>query len=130
MSATTNARDVPRTTARVKTSISSIVTGTVDAPPSTVVPAESPTSTTSTPAASASRALGASYAVTIAMRSPRVRMARRPGSVMTSGMMRRLETGQRRLVERDVVDEARAAGARGDDERRRAREVRDADVLD
>ncbi len=51
-------------------SISSIVTGSVESCPSIVIAAESPTSATSMPAASASRALGASYTVTIVMRAP------------------------------------------------------------
>ncbi len=45
-----------RDTAAVARTMSSIVTGSVDACPSTVMPRESPTSTTSTPAASTSRA--------------------------------------------------------------------------
>ena len=69
MSATTNACSTTRVTARVSISISSSVTGMVDSCPSTVIAAESPTSTMSTPARSARRALEASYAVTIAIRS-------------------------------------------------------------
>ena len=65
MSATTSGRRAPRVTARVSTSISSIVAGTVESWPSTVIAAESPTRIRSTPAASASRPDGASYAVTI-----------------------------------------------------------------
>jgi hypothetical protein len=55
-------------TARVSISISSMVTGSVDPWPSTVIAAESPTRMISTPAASARRALDASYAVTMAIR--------------------------------------------------------------
>ena len=58
MSATTSARSAPRVTARVSMSISSIVAGTVDECPSTVIAAESPTRIRSIPAASASRPLG------------------------------------------------------------------------
>ena len=60
MSAITSGRRAPRVTARVRISISSIVTGTVESWPSTTIAAESPTSTMSTPAASASRPLGES----------------------------------------------------------------------
>ena len=60
MSAITSGRLAPRTTARVSISSSSIVTGTVDSLPSTTIPAESPTSTSSTPASSAIRPLGKS----------------------------------------------------------------------
>ncbi len=49
-SATTSGCVEPRAEARVSISISSIVTGTVDGCPSTVMAAESPTSTSSTPA--------------------------------------------------------------------------------
>ena len=48
----------PRVTARVSTIISFIVAGTVESWPSTVIAAESPTRTTSTPAASATVAEG------------------------------------------------------------------------
>ncbi len=65
MSAMTSGRLAPRVTARVRISISSIVAGTVDSWPSTVIAAESPTRTRSAPAWSASRPPGASYAVTI-----------------------------------------------------------------
>ena len=67
MSATTSGRRAPRFTARVSTIISSIVAGTVESWPRTVIAAESPTRITSAPAASASRPDGASYAVTIAI---------------------------------------------------------------
>ncbi len=60
MSATTSGRRAPRLTARVSTIISSIVAGTVESWPSTVIAAESPTRITSAPAASASRPDGAS----------------------------------------------------------------------
>ena len=60
MSATTSGRRAPRVTARASTIISSIVAGTVEEWPSTVIAAESPTSTMSMPASSASRPLGAS----------------------------------------------------------------------
>ena len=63
MSATSRARRTPRRTARVWCSISSMVTGSVFSCPSTTMPSESPTSTTSTPASSSSRAVGKSYAV-------------------------------------------------------------------
>jgi hypothetical protein len=65
MSATTSGRTAPRVTARVRTSISSTVAGTVESCPSTTIAAESPTRMMSTPAASARRPPGASYAVTI-----------------------------------------------------------------
>ena len=60
MSAMTSGRFAPRVTARVSTSISSIVAGTVDSCPSTVIAAESPTRIRSVPAWSASRPPGAS----------------------------------------------------------------------
>ena len=60
MSATTSGRRAPRLTARVSTIISSIVAGTVESWPSTVIAAESPTRMMSAPAASASRPEGAS----------------------------------------------------------------------
>ena len=60
MSATTSGRRAPRLVARVSTIISSIVAGTVESWPSTVIAAESPTRITSAPAASASRPDGAS----------------------------------------------------------------------
>jgi hypothetical protein len=60
MSAITSGRRAPRVTARVRTSISSIVAGTVESWPNTVIAAESPTSTRSTPASSARRPDGAS----------------------------------------------------------------------
>ncbi len=60
MSATTSGRRAPRVTARVSTSISSIVAGTVESWPSTTIAAESPTRTTSIPAPSAKRPPGAS----------------------------------------------------------------------
>ena len=58
MSATTSGRSAPRAAARVSMSISSIVAGTVESLPRTVIAAESPTRTTSIPAASAMRPLG------------------------------------------------------------------------
>jgi hypothetical protein len=60
MSATTSGRRAPRLTARVSTIISSIVAGTVESWPRTVIAAESPTRITSAPAASARRPEGAS----------------------------------------------------------------------
>ncbi len=71
MSATTIGRFAPRVTHCVMNTISSSVTGTVDSRPCTTMPAESPTRIRSTPAASARRPLGASYAVTITILSPR-----------------------------------------------------------
>ena len=71
MSPTTSGRFAPRVAARVSISISSIDAGTVESWPSTTIAAESPTRISSTPAPSASRALGASYAVTITIFSPR-----------------------------------------------------------
>ncbi len=53
MSATTNGRRAPRVVARVRTIMSSIVAGTVESSPSTVIAAESPTRIRSTPAWSA-----------------------------------------------------------------------------
>ena len=58
MSATSKAWRVPRRTARVWCSISSSVTGSVLSYPSTTIASESPTSKTSTPASSSSRAVG------------------------------------------------------------------------
>ena len=60
MSATTSGRRAPRVVARVSISISSIVAGTVESWPRTVIAAESPTRISSTPASSASRPDGAS----------------------------------------------------------------------
>ena len=60
MSAITSGRRAPRVTARVSTIISSIVAGTVESCPRTVIAAESPTRTRSAPASSASRPDGAS----------------------------------------------------------------------
>ena len=57
-SATSSGVLSPRRTAAVSMSISSTVTGTVLSYPRTVIAAESPTSTMSTPAASAICALG------------------------------------------------------------------------
>ncbi len=71
MSAITSGRFAPRATHWVMKRISSSVTGTVDSRPWTTMPDESPTRIRSTPAASASRALGASYAVTMTIFSPR-----------------------------------------------------------
>ena len=71
MSATTIGRFAPRVTHCVMNTISSSVTGTVDSRPWTTMPDESPTRIRSTPAASASRPLGASYAVTMTIFSPR-----------------------------------------------------------
>ena len=71
MSPTTSGRFAPRVAARVSISISSIDAGTVESWPSITIAAESPTRISSTPAPSASRALGASYAVTITIFSPR-----------------------------------------------------------
>src|SRR5947199_1071703 len=62
-------------------SSSSVVTATVEGYPSTVIAPESPTSTRSTPAASAARALGKSYAVTMTIGAPRRFMSTRRGSV-------------------------------------------------
>ena len=71
----TIALSTPRLAARQWWTISSIVTDVVSFCPSTTMPTESPTSTASTPAPSASRADGQSYAVTIAIASPRSRIA-------------------------------------------------------
>ena len=60
MSAITSGRRAPRVTARVSMSISSMEAGTVESWPSIVMAAESPTSTRSAPASSASRPPGAS----------------------------------------------------------------------
>ena len=67
----TSGRFTTRVTAWVIMTISSIVTGSVESWPITTMAALSPTSSRSTPAASASRALGASYAVTMTTFSPR-----------------------------------------------------------
>ena len=74
----------PRRTARASTSSSSVVTAIVDGYPSTVIAPESPTSTMSTPAASAARALGKSYAVTITIGSARRFLSSRIGRVTGS----------------------------------------------
>ena len=54
----TSGRRAPRAHARASISISSIVAGTVESRPSTVIAAESPTRTMSIPASSASRPVG------------------------------------------------------------------------
>ena len=61
-----------------------MVTSIVDGYPSTVIAPESPTRTMSTPAASAARALGKSYAVTITIGSRRRFLSSRIGSVTGS----------------------------------------------
>jgi hypothetical protein len=71
MSATTIGRLTPRVTHCVMNTISSSDTATVDSRPWRTMPEESPTRIRSTPAASASCPLGASYAVTITIFSPR-----------------------------------------------------------
>jgi hypothetical protein len=58
MSPTISGVSSPRRTARASIRSSSVVTGTVDGCPSTVMAPESPTSTTSTPASSATWADG------------------------------------------------------------------------
>src|ERR1700674_5745907 len=69
MSPTTTARRVARETARVWRTIESMVADSVLGSPYTVISTESPTSRMSTPAASSRAAVGASYAVSIAIRS-------------------------------------------------------------
>ena len=71
MSAITSGRFAPRVTHWVMNTISSSDTGTVDSRPCTTIPDESPTRMRSTPAVSARRPLGASYAVTMTILSPR-----------------------------------------------------------
>ena len=80
MSAMTIGLLAPRVTHCVMKTISSRVTGTVDSRPCTTIPDESPTRIRSTPAASASRPLGASYAVTITILSPRLFISPSSGS--------------------------------------------------
>src|SRR4051794_5379500 len=63
--------------------MTSMVTGTVVSYPSTVMPTESPTSSASAPASSKMRAMTASYAVIIAIFSPRTLLAFR--SVVRTG---------------------------------------------
>ena len=71
MSPTSSAPLAPRLTARAWCSISSMVTESVLGWPRTTMASESPTRIASTPAASAARAVGKSYAVSMVMGSPR-----------------------------------------------------------
>ena len=80
MSATTTGRFAPRVTHCVMKTISSRDTATVDSRPCTTMPEESPTRIMSTPAASASRPPGASYAVTMTIFWPRFFISRSSGS--------------------------------------------------
>ena len=114
--------------------ISSIVAGTVESWPSTTIAAESPTRIRSTPASSAIRPDGASYAVTITMRSPRRFISASSGSGSFPGRACRVRAcadGWSRVIsfqEQDVVDQAGRADAGGDGECR-AVEVGDLDVV-
>ena len=65
----------------------SIVTGSVVSWPCTTMPSESPTSRISAPAVSSRRAKVASYAVTIAIFSPRAFMARNEFTVTRTGFV-------------------------------------------
>src|SRR5690349_9076850 len=80
-SATTSARRVPLTTAAVSGMSSSRVTGIVLSCPYTTMDAESPTSSTGMPASSKTRAVSASYAVSIGHFSPRALAAARSRTV-------------------------------------------------
>src|SRR5438045_3432272 len=97
MSPTTIGRYAARATVFVRKIISSIVTGTVvPSWPRTTIAAVSPTRITSTPASSAKRAPGASYAVTIAILSPRrfISASSGSGSLPAGGaLIRRLLPG-------------------------------------
>jgi len=75
------ARRVPRTTAAVSGISSSTVTGSVVSWPKTTMPAESPTSSTGMPASSKTRAVRASYEVSIGHFSPRALAATRSRTV-------------------------------------------------
>src|SRR5689334_11443418 len=85
---------------------------------------ESPTSTQSTPASSASRALGASYAVTIAIfvRACFARANSNNDALLgTASLLHEYTPAVGGLgVERRIVDEPNGAHARGDCERRPA----------
>src|SRR5262245_61238198 len=83
-----SARGSVRATAATWCSMSSIVTWSVSSYPSTTLATESPTRRTSTPAALAIRADGASYAVTITTGVPRPLKAATAGAVT-----RRVRTG-------------------------------------
>src|SRR4030095_13119743 len=87
MSATTSARDAPRATVRVWWSMSSRVTASVLSDPRTTMPTESPTSNASTPAWSSRRAIVASYAVSMAIFSPRAFFSLRSGTRIREGLM-------------------------------------------
>src|SRR5438445_869437 len=95
--------------------------------------AESPTRTLSTPAASASRALGASYAVTIAILPPRSLMRAKSDSENRSSDMIDLFSSSRdlqaALIELNIVDETRRADACRDRQGGMSIEVSDRDVL-
>ena len=75
------ARRVPRTTAAVRGSRSSTVTGSVLSWPKTTIPAESPTSSTGMPASSKTAAVRASYEVSMGHFSPRALAAARSRTV-------------------------------------------------
>src|SRR6266511_68692 len=130
MSPTTSGRSTAPDTARVRKSISSIVTGTVPSWPSTTTPAVSPTSKMSMPACSAKRAPGASYAVTMTIVSPRLFRSARCVSVslpgFTSallGLYARARLNPGTGFQNDVVDEACRADARGGRQHRHVSEV-------
>ncbi len=119
MSATTSGRRAPRVTARASTIISSIVAGTVEEWPRTVIAAESPTRTMSMPASSARRPLGASYAVTMTILCRRCFISTSsvrgslPGAGVAGAGLRGLVLMSLLLVEDDVVDETDVADAYG-----------------
>src|SRR5688572_14876489 len=110
MSATISARVAPRATARVWCTMSSSVTGSVCSWPSTTTPTESPTSSTSTPARSSSRAIVASYAVSMAIFSPRRFRSRRSG---TRTLVSLIGDGPRRSL--DGCERLRKPGVDGVD---------------
>ena len=139
MSATTSGRRAPRVTARVRTSISSIVAGTVESWPRTVIAAESPTRISRRRRRRREPAGGASYAVTIAIGCRRAFSSASSGSASLPGAGvpgRACGDGWSCgfLLEDDVVDQAGGADADGGGElgdrsrrsrrsRRRARRV-------
>src|SRR5438552_195329 len=86
MSPMSSAREAPRRTARAWWSISSMVTDRVSGWPRTTMARESPTRIASTPAWSARRAVGKSYAVTIVIGSRRSRFSRKVRVVVFRGV--------------------------------------------
>ena len=134
MSAMTSGLDAPRVTARVRISISSIVAGTVESWPSTVIAAESPTSTRSD-----AGLVGEAPAGRVVRRDhddrlpPRLHLGELgEGELPGRGRGGRGLLGRMLIpfsFEDDVVDETGGADADGAGEDGRV-EVRDLDVVD